>query len=738
MDFRGDDRAQALQVGAILLFGFLILSLSLYQASIVPDQNRGVEFNAYQEAASDLTELRNDVITAASKDTTTGTNVKTGAKYPSRSVFVNPGPPNGRLRTTAARNVSIENLTTVNGEATNTRLFVENGVSGRNYSTRDVRFTPNYHNLDAQPMVVTGQQVYRYTGTADGRFIPLSGQSLLQGDRLNLLFITGDLSAGGSTATVMTEPVSASTRTVTVTGDGSDIVLTLGTPTGVSAETWVNKTGESLNASNPRVLDVEPDGDQVRITLDGSRTYRLSLAKVEVRAENDVDNASDPKPAYVLSKTANGTTVTVGERIELRVEVRDAYNNPLSGTTVEFTYPDGSTETVTTDSEGVARISYKPGDSGTKKFTAEITDPTVANAEPTTTFSVEALNSGGNSGSSVGTGGEETWSSDNTERTIATAGGRWTGLDGVNRLLVSDPIFSPTKADGSSAQQSERYYRLVYAITDGQTTYYMAITRSSSGIRYKVSNGKWNSISVQIVKEESDGTSTTSADLNETALNQWYDPGTASSEPINLLEPRGYATDSGSQFRESLTEMKQLLRGDSSNVFIAETHGRSSLNATTVGQPIAYADEFRDDEGGTSAQENASLLPTPEDGKLSNFVGLQQSSGAATIETKNSLGGSEERNLTTTATYGVKTQSVPQYTLELDYAMQTGDESDVEVRFVDGSGSILQTANLSTEITLNQAAEDELKATGTLHVVYAQVGGNKVKITVNYQRVRAE
>lgn len=406
MDFRGDDRAQALQVGAILLFGFLVLGLSLYQATVVPDQNRGVEFNAYQDAAADLADLRNDVITAASKDTTTGTNVRTGAAYPSRSVFINPPPPIGELRTTDPRNVTIENVTAVDGESANTELFVETALDGRNYSTRDVRFTPDYNVFDGQPMVVTGQQAYRYTDGEDAQFLPMTGQTLLQGDQLNLLLVDGDLSESGATTTVTTEPVSASTRTVTITGDGNDITLRLGTPPGVTAETWVNRTGEQLNASNPRVLDVEPDGDRIRIVLDGSETYKLKLAKVEVREENDVSVVGDTTAEYVVADSPATLTIQRGSRTELTVEVRDEFNNPVAGEEVTFTRDRGefvladgtrtNTTTVTTNSEGKATVVYSAtnGDDAIEAGSVTV-DASIGGASyQTATFDIGVTKSG--------------------------------------------------------------------------------------------------------------------------------------------------------------------------------------------------------------------------------------------------------------------------------------------------------------------------------------------------------
>ncbi|PSQ44965.1 hypothetical protein BRD17_02455 [Halobacteriales archaeon SW_7_68_16] len=759
MDVRSDDRAQALQVGAILLLGFLIVGLSLYQVTVIPDQNRGVEFNAYQETGSNLIDLRNDVTKVASEGSTTGTNVRTGAEYPSRSLFVNPGPPNGRLRTTEPRNVTLENVTTADGEAANTESFVENGISGRNHSTQDIHFAPNYNVLDAQPMVVTGQQAYRYTNGTDSPFIPLSGQTLLQGDRLNLLSIAGDLDARGTMSSVTTEPVSTSTRTVTVTGDGGDIGLRLGTPAGVDADTWVNNTGESLNTSNDRVLDVEPDGGRVRIELNGSRTYKLKLARVEIREQNDVSDVSNPEPAYVVSRVANGTPAAVNETIDLGVEVRDRYNNPLAGTDVQFTYPNASIENLTTDENGVATISYEPTDGGSKEFTAEIVDAVVAGGEPTTAFSLTVFESttggggdgsgggsgdggdgGGGSGddgsgggggdSDVGTGGEAEWSNDDTEETVSTSGGLWENVTDVNRLLVSNPTFSPTKASDGGRSSQERFYRLVYSITDGETSYYMLITDSSSGLSYDISDGSWSDTTVFLIKERPDGSvKNPSADLNETALNQWYDPSTSTSEPINVLEPEAYVSTSGKTFRELLTETKQFLRNDTTDVFIAESHGRSDLNATPVGQPLAYADEFDDSDGSTEVQENASIQPDSPSGDVGSFENLQQDNG--NVATYEYAGQSMALG---TAAYGVKNAS--DYTLELGLNLPgSTTPSDVTVRTVTANGTTLQSEEIDGTIPFNDAATEYARETGNVYVVFES--STNAKFNLDYFRIRA-
>ena len=66
MDVSGDDRGQSVQIGFVLIFGILIVTLSIFQAGIVPNQNRTVEFNHYQEVRNDMTVLYTEVVSLGS------------------------------------------------------------------------------------------------------------------------------------------------------------------------------------------------------------------------------------------------------------------------------------------------------------------------------------------------------------------------------------------------------------------------------------------------------------------------------------------------------------------------------------------------------------------------------------------------------------------------------------------------------------------------------------------------
>jgi hypothetical protein len=364
MGFREANRGQAIQVGAILLFGILILGLSIYQATVVPQQNASVEFDTYQAATDDMVSVRNDVVTAGTEGASASTTVATGATYPARSVFVNPGPPSGTISTASTPNVTVDGVRAVESEGENTQAFW-NATSGT-YDTSRVTFTPSYNEFDGSPVTVAGQGVYRLP---DDRVLPISAGSSIRGNRITLVTVRGDVGASGRSVSVTADPVSAATRTVVVTGTGAMFNVTVPTP--IPASAW-NDTVAPDVVANPNVVTTMPVGDDsVQITFDGDRQYELRLAAVELRAQSDSSVAERPGGSYLTRLTDNGT-IAIDRPRPLAVEVRDRYNNPVSGEEVTFdilegggTFTGGTTQrTVITDGNGRAPVTFRPNATG--------------------------------------------------------------------------------------------------------------------------------------------------------------------------------------------------------------------------------------------------------------------------------------------------------------------------------------------------------------------------------------
>ncbi|MFC6733256.1 hypothetical protein ACFQH3_03725 [Haladaptatus sp. GCM10025707] len=94
----GDSRGQAIQIGAILLFATLIIALSLYQANVVPQNNKDVEFNHNLRVLDQLEDMRNAIVRTAATGTEQPVSITLGTQYDERVFAVNPGPPGGHSK----------------------------------------------------------------------------------------------------------------------------------------------------------------------------------------------------------------------------------------------------------------------------------------------------------------------------------------------------------------------------------------------------------------------------------------------------------------------------------------------------------------------------------------------------------------------------------------------------------------------------------------------------------------
>ena len=365
MRLLADDRGVTVQVGAVLLFAVLIVLLSTYQAQVVPQQNERVEFNHNQRVQSQLQELRDELVRAGETGSGGSASVALGTRYPGRAFFVNPPPPSGTLRTTPPANATVENAT-ARGE---TGDYWDG--SDHNFSTRGLVYRPNYHVYGNPPATGYGASVLYNRFAETTRTI--SGQRLVDGNRITLVTLNGSLSESSS-ATVSVDPraVSAATRSVTVRNANADQPLSLVVPTELDAGKWEELLADQMSegdGDDRHVLAVKPgprDGT-VRVVLEPA-TYVLRLAKVGVGTD-----VSGVDAHYVTDVRGDDDSAPEASPRELVVEVRDRYDNPVAGATVNATLVGGlagdlisaggsSGETLTgleTDGEGRVRIRYR-------------------------------------------------------------------------------------------------------------------------------------------------------------------------------------------------------------------------------------------------------------------------------------------------------------------------------------------------------------------------------------------
>jgi hypothetical protein len=369
MTFTGDERAQSVQIGAVLLFGVLIIAFSSYQAFAVPEQNREVEFNHNQQVQTQLQDLRNAIVSVPGQPSQQAVSVQLGTRYPSRLVATNPGPPSGLLYTDGTNNES-QNLTVRNAEAiTPETADYWNGTAPRHYNTGAIVYKPEYNVYGGAPETVYEHSVvYNQFREAN---VTRSEQAMVDGRDIALVALNGSMSRSESgSVTVDVQPKSQSSRTVRVTNATDTSNVSVSFLSRLPASEWETLLDEEIdpnpgNTSNEKyVADVsgtEGAGslNEITIVFERGATYRLKMAKAGVGTR-----VTEEGEAYLTTVDSDSISVSRGSSGEIVLEVRDAYNNPAEGVTVKGGVPGSNTGTLdrneaTTDSDGRVTFEYQ-------------------------------------------------------------------------------------------------------------------------------------------------------------------------------------------------------------------------------------------------------------------------------------------------------------------------------------------------------------------------------------------
>ena len=357
-----DERGVTVQIGAVLLLGVLVLLLTGYQASVVPTQNQNVEFTHNERVQSDLLELRNGIVRAATSGTTQPESVDLGTTFPSRAVAVNPAPASGRLGPSS-----------VNGNATitgaepldpNARRYWLNDSHDMSYRTEGFKYEPSYREYGNAPATLYENTVL-YNAFPDGQNRTLSGQSIVDGRTISLVSLQG-VPTRSSSGTIgfdvrAISPSSTQVRTITVTNETSSDPVNITLPTRLSQQNWTTLLEDELAADGYVDSVVVTDGNvtiNMKQVVDGSPvTYNLRTAAVTAAR-----TAERPEPAYITVVDGANRSVPENTTNTLVAEVRDRYNNPVSGANVDVDPPSSIDipEMLRTNAGGLAAFTYTP------------------------------------------------------------------------------------------------------------------------------------------------------------------------------------------------------------------------------------------------------------------------------------------------------------------------------------------------------------------------------------------
>ena len=259
MSFRTDRRSQAIQIGAVLLFGVLIVLFATYQAVVVPGQNSEVEFNHNQRVQGDMVEVRNAILETKTTGDDGYATLELGTRFPPRLVALNPSPPSGSLTTTDLRPVVIQE----DGTDITTEV-----CPGSDIRTRFLEYDPSYAEY-------TGAGTLRFENSLlyhdfGDQTVLLTGQSLVQGDTVRIVPLRRSLGIAG-TRTIAIEPVAG----LVDTAQRENLTVTV--PTQLSESAWEDALEGQLDPANVSVT-TGAGGRNLTLSLDGA--HRIDCGPV--------------------------------------------------------------------------------------------------------------------------------------------------------------------------------------------------------------------------------------------------------------------------------------------------------------------------------------------------------------------------------------------------------------------------------------------------------------------------
>lgn len=355
-----DSRGQPVQVGVIILFGFLVVAFALFQAVVVPQQNAEVEFQHNQDVQRDVVELRGSLLRTASTGDGHPVSIRLGTTYPSRLIAVNPGPSSGSLRTVSPGGGDSLGVTNAEALDEETADFWDGDTV--TYPTRGISYEPNYNVYQQAPATVYENSVVYNRGT-DGANVTRTDQRLIDSRRLDLTVLQGEYQRSGSDAvSVGVSSPTAAPRTIVVHNSADPINVSV--PTGLSNATWAQLLDDQFASNGGYVTSLKKTDGVLYVELDETRDGQTVTYELRVPAASVGTDVPQVGTAYLTDDSGDGATIPDTGSQQVVAEVRNEFNAPESGveTCAAVTRGPGSLDevptTVTSDADGQVSYTY--------------------------------------------------------------------------------------------------------------------------------------------------------------------------------------------------------------------------------------------------------------------------------------------------------------------------------------------------------------------------------------------
>lgn len=559
------DRGVSEVIGFILIFGVLILGLTIVQLYGVPATNERLEFEHSQRALTDVAEVGDLFTQVATTGTAGSATVEAGMQYPSRLFLFNPSPVSGAVRTTGSGTVLLDNATG-NGDVGD----YWDGTAHA-FETRSLSYRPSYTLYDHAPTRVIEHGLV-YDRFENGAFLPRNRLPLVENRTVRLTTLAGSLDrATAGSIVIDVSPISVPTNSIAISDDGTGPV-TVTLPSALSAEELRSVLEDELVANGGHVRAVRTGGTTgtVTIELETGITYDLTMARLGIDERGPAAAAH-----YVVPVGWSGGTIPEGSNATLVAEVRDRFNNPVSGVSVSaattrtesvHSAPSAVTASATSDFVGRVHLSYEAPatiDGVTHlsdRIVLTIGSPAWVDADPFDPRTLENASVGlrlynqdrsgvpGANDPGVGYGGTSQWSPTDNHYTFAAANGRWTGIDRIEHVELGDgQLVTREICSGSSGNPHDdcRFVdelRLSFGLSDGVDAYgvdvHLLDTNRDGDFTdsYNPSQDEWDERHHVTVTDASDGTVTFERGLTTASRTALWGAG------VDILAMAAYAS----------------------------------------------------------------------------------------------------------------------------------------------------------------------------------------------------
>lgn len=316
-----DNRAVSEVIGFILIFGLLMLTLAVYQAQFVPQQNAQTEFEHFEQTQDELVELRNAISTAGQTDVSQFSSLTLGTTYQSRLLTINPAPPAGTLQTSDKYNITIENT---DGDSTNV-------------TTRFLEYEPGYNELIVGSTHFEHSVLYRDERDRGNSVTVIEEQNLLKDGTVRITALQNEVEkTGRERITLELYPQDQFTDGDFPEAGGENLTVTV--PTRLDDDEYWDT---ALSGNMYQGVDTEehdPETHALNLSVEED-DLKINTVGIDLRPDEDPKRSAN-------QQAVTGTDDPDGEFEELEASIKTSGNNKPSGVLID-TYKI-STESETT------------------------------------------------------------------------------------------------------------------------------------------------------------------------------------------------------------------------------------------------------------------------------------------------------------------------------------------------------------------------------------------------------